>query len=534
MSRAGKASSSSITLDSTEAQELANLDGRALYRGLPTAAIAALRTAVPVRLIAGRSTFHGAEVMLQADTLAVRRAVLEDRAEASHHRAVRARTQEADARDDGEANAYRDRARKAEDDRKEALAELRTLDAPAAEPMAGPFDAYADVFVPALTRLATCDNEMTQEENQALDRLMPHLVLRRRPDGLWWASAKLLINTVDGVGEVGPIEWPVGTGGFGTGQLRAQVDMSKYPNNGSRTLLKHQMAQAGLTPLAAQTLINAPLPQLAHVVLYGTAGVPLPGWVGAQWREPTFVAWVTARYRDPQFTWMGSGRYTRVDPFRQAVATFAARHGGPFTMEDLRKEVMVLRNELVTRVARPEQQGRRAKKGMTYWLPSLRSDFADKRIYKDTTMEGIRCVCGEYADHALKAPEVPRTLLCDCGRMVDAAEFGMPDELRFPDAYRDLKLHYDTARALTVQRFSTPPTQWKGRLRSILMQDDLLDAGVSRTDLAVAIGCDPMNIYSALEQLVNRGLLEQEKVGRRVIMSYTPAGRDLAVELQRG
>jgi predicted transcriptional regulator len=533
MTRAGRAVGSSITLDSTEAQELANLRGPALYAGLPAAAIAAFRTAVPVRRIAGRSTFHGTQVLLQAESLAVRRAVLEDRAEAEHHKAVRARTQEINARDDDEANMYQERARTAEDARKTALAELAALDtAPAKPTSSGPFDAYVDVFVPALARLATCSNELTQKESQALDRLMPDLVLKRRDDGVWWASAKLLINTVDGVGELGPIEWPVGTGGFGTGQLRAQVDMAKYPNTGSRTLLKHQLTEAGLTSLAAQTLINAPLPQLAHVVLYAKAGVPCPGWVSAQWHDPVFVAWVTARYADPNFTWMGSGRYTQVDPFRQAIATFAARHGGPFTLTDLRKEVMVLRNELATRAARPEEPGRRAKKGMSYWLPCIRTDFYEKRIYEATTMEGILCECGEYADHTLKAPEVPRTLVCDCGRMVDAAEFGMPEELRFPDEYRDLKLDYDVARALTVQRFSPPPERWKGRHRDILRQERLLAEGVSRTDLATALGTTVPNLASALESLVNRGLLQQEKVGRRQMMSYTTAGRELAAQLR--
>lgn len=160
-----------------------------------------------------------------------------------------------------------------------------------------------------------------------------------------------------------------------------------------------------------------------------------------------------------------------------------------------------------------EQPSRSAKKGMAYWLPSVRSDFLEKRIFKSTTMEGILCDCGQYADHALKAPEVLRTLLCDCGRMVDAAEFGMPDELRFADEYRDLKLHYDTARALTVQRFSTPPSQWKGHLREIMCQEALLTEGVSRTDLAGAIGCTTATMFPALGSLVNRGLLQEDKVG---------------------
>jgi hypothetical protein len=529
MSRAGRSSTSSITADSTEGQTVAYFTFDELHIGLARGAAAAVRSGVPAKVLAGQSMFVGTDApVAPPDTLALRRLALEDRAEAAHLRARRALESFLSAQDDEKAKEYKSIENNALADRREALVELADLEKPPLPRPVAPFDALTNIIVPALSRVATCQGDFTVKESHALDQVIPDYRLQRRSDGLYWGTATVLLNTADGVAELGGFDFKAGVGGRGTALLRGQLDNSHLHNEGSRAFLRSTLEEAGVTAGAALTLVNAPLPQLAFAVLHGLVQHEWPDWVSEEWRQPAFVRWVTAVYSDRAFSWLGRGRYLDSAPFRQATLWFASEFGGPFSIADLRTKVPVDRLALLAHLT----QVRKTPHGKTSpWYPSLVDVTSAKRFYESSLASAIRCECGAVADHALRAPEVPRALLCDCGQMPDAKEFHMADDVRFPSDYARLKMTFEVAVGVVREQLAARTNAWNGRTKDIILLGPILEDGATQRQIAAAVGGSHASMWQPLETLVQRGMLAKDSSQVPFVFRYTPLGVRKAAQL---
>jgi hypothetical protein len=133
------------------------------------------------------------------------------------------------------------------------------------------------------------------------------------------------------------------------------------------------------------------------------------------------------------------------------------------------------------------------------------------------------CVCGGFARVAICAPEVPRRLLCHCGRMMAAAEFGMPDDVRFPDEYKTLSPSREAC-AIFAKRDSGRGAQPRlGPTAAKILQIPGVQAphGLTSKEIAAVIGVGVMSARDTLRRMEAKGWIrrslspDKPEVGRR-------------------
>ncbi|WP_182111677.1 recombinase family protein [Actinotalea sp. JY-7876] len=303
------------------------------------------------------------------------------------------------------------------------------------QPAGGPpptFESATDVLLAAMATLVR-GTRLTPEEHAALRILVPDVRLARDPHGAWTAEATVRMPVADGVAELGPIQWQVARSGVGVPSMRAArraAPQTAESRAEARYRLEHD---AGIAPEAARLLTAAPFPELAQLVLHARTGRALPAWLDEPWREPKFMAHVAATYGANPSSWTGPSLYGRRLPRAQAVVDCTAT-AGRLTLAGYR-DVMpgVDANEMWV-FARWHQDASRR-----------RGPVVNREIAADGTwsLTNRFCRCGKAALFVVHAPEITGSLMCECGLTVDADPGSTADGVRFPDAYRTLRVTRD-------------------------------------------------------------------------------------------
>jgi hypothetical protein len=254
-------------------------------------------------------------------------------------------------------------------------------------------------------------------------------------------------------------------------------------NPSARRSLKVLLRELGLVEEPVNTLAHSLFPELPQIVAYAVAGTGLPAWVNDEWREPRFVEQVRRIYTDPDFAWRRTGQYVEMVPHRQLLAYYATEHE-TFTAADVFRDLPVSEPRFAVRYA--QDRSHRNAKIRPFGATIVPVD-GDPTMFSRFT--GVRCLCGRIADIVARVPEVPRNLLCECGRMPDAARYGVDPNLRFPTAYRSLRLERAYAEKRTQLLFETMRTdRLSTRCSATLSLHEQLTQGVTERELADAVG----------------------------------------------
>lgn len=486
--------------------------------GLIDALISALRTGVPVTQLPDHAMFNTERVHVsydlrkqQLDSLH-----LELQEALSLKDAARDRAKAAQRRDDSEAadeyDADASVHRAAAKRHQSAIDALREDPHTPAKPT--PFDVRADVWVPTLKSIKASGGQLNQDEISALNLILPEL--RVEPVGhRWQGVATLRITTSQGVAELGPIRWDIDSAARGAqvvALLRGRPidtgETRRKPEIVADLVHTNKIGRA-----AALVAVNAPFPELRAVLLHTLCDEPWPAWVDDQWRSPTFAHWIRDVYTNPAWNWMSNGRYTRLSAHRQ-LAVHTAATEGTCSGGQISERIGTARTD-VTRYAHDV-----TFKSMRPWRRSL-TLLESARPARNSILGPITCVCGNAATIVARAPEVVTDLLCDCGRMPAGEKFGAPADLRFPDAYRDLRLSEkhciaELGRATAKQATSLPPRSRK--VLELLAVED----GQNEGELRQASGLVGLN--RALARLHTQGFIEPRQGATRR-WHLTSAGR---------
>lgn len=427
------------TADNPNGQRIAWLRADLLLNGAVRALRDAIGEGVPVRRLATLATIRASTPASLLDMEAAQLRDLDNELKAAKRRARRAEQYAIDSEDDEEARRWLAESRRARSEERSICEKIHAANSRDSERVPeSSLHAETKLLGDALSRLATCGNRMTQDEIQALEFVMPTFSALPDESGQWWATASIRLVLTDGIAELGPIRWPLGGRGFGTSTVSASIAQPTVvgEDGQSRAVLKEKLVQAGIRVAARRLLLAAPFPQLPHVVLFGKAGVPFPEWVGEQWRQDPFVRWITDVYTGAIPSRLAKN-YAHASPIRQAVADTVAEHGGKMTVAELQAALPPISVRYLLTMKGHE----RGRYGGPGWQPVvLAGEDARKTEVRARTFRSVPCPCGGLATIAARVPEVPRHLLCKCGRMADAADHGMSDDVRFPDEYLALAM----------------------------------------------------------------------------------------------
>lgn len=521
MSGGRRARDRSQEFNPAEREVIAHIPASALLEGFVKAFLTALRSGVPATRLAGYTIYSAAASHVAVNTWQNSVDQIERKLAEAKRKKKRAKSYAFNAEDDDEAEEWYRTHRAASKEVKQLKADLKQLrQAPREAPLDGPFDAYTHVFTKAMENLAACGNKVSQAQHTALRTLVPRMTIGYR-DGTLWASATVRINTTEGVAELGPIEWTVGTGGTGSQRARALASTAprQLPNRSRAGLRRRLELETGMTADAAATLTNAPFPELASVVLHHAVGADYPDWVGGDWRDPEFGEWVTKVYTDPDFCWRGSGRYVRLSPERQAVVNYAAEHL-KFTATDLAQAVPTLLVRRVAEFAKAEVPRLKIRP----WQPiivGLGSPVRGSKV-ASRTYAAVMCECGRPATVSAKVPEIPSDLLCACGLMPNAAALGLSETLRFPDEYQRLRMPHAEVMADLEQRKADWIVELTATAKAILKTTLVLGEGATQRQIETVVNSTSVN--QQLRALADVGLLQRsDRVPAR--WSVTPQGR---------
>lgn len=521
--RAGRTVRSPITADSSDAQIVGYPDQQKFLRGLADALSHALRTGVAVAMQPSQNLFVDGSSHNLTDSHDQRVSSWESILEEAGRAARRAKSLAMTAVDEEEAEEWSCELRKHRNRSREARAELDRLRDSSARTTHTPavaFDALTDIWLRALTNIGTTPR-FPQEQKQAFDTVVPHLGLVP-VRGVWWGFAVVRINTTEGMAELGPIWWRYGRMGGGIGTRAATMNVPAT-DKASRRHLRHKLVRSGrITPAAAMTAMSAPFPQLPQVLLHALCGEPLPSWVGPQWRDPIFMQWVVDVYTDEEWAWLGNGKWGRTSALRQFCADQAAAHG-EVSISNLER---IVGGGLVKTLRMLSTRGRESK--MRPHGESARWFEGLSGIYRDRVCRPYVCdACGGTSMIAVRVPEVTTDLLCECGAMAGRSTGApVPEGLRFPDEYRQLRIPADEALEEVRETYGglngLAPS-----MRQLLLTSPLLDTGATQLQLARAGGLPgkPLGgVSSILLGLESAGLVTHDGA-RPALWSYTEAGR---------
>lgn len=516
--------------DGDEAQIVASFTHARLMGGFAAAAVSACRDGVPVALRPGETlySFHGGG--LHVDRFEQRIKALQARQEKVDREIQNARfiikTSDDDEQRASWASTERDllRERKSLETRIAQVKE-RSDRQDAAPPV---LLTVAAAVHQALTGLAVPDRRVTQAQYQALRLVVPVFRFDQDELGQWAGTALLRVPLAKGgVAEIGPFSWPLGAGGRGRARVVSRTADARRAEDRS-TVRTRLRASGALTMQAEQALLNATFDELPYVVLHGVTGMALPDWVGPQWRTPEFVAWVTRVYTQDPFLWADSGRYVTQSPHRQLLAHLC-RQQDVVPLAAVKELVPVPERNAFLRLKRAWV----ARSGVTWpaavaWVGGLKG----KGAMRARGFTGTRCSCGLVAHIVARVPEVPRALLCECRRMPDAALYGMPADLRFPDAYAQaLLMPLEACVEEIWTDLSTRRVKPSAAMQVVLEHDELLRAGCSVWDLEQATGLPRAKVRAAVERLYGYAFLSKDDV---VAGMYRMAHPDLTASLAVG
>ena len=423
-----------------------------------------------------------------------------------------------------DATSHRKRANKA----KERVKRLKAL--PPAVASDGPIDIVEEVWVKALLTLRlNAGKAVSQQQKNAIDLLVvdwDHEWI----DGQLWLKAWLRLNTSRGVAKLGPVRWRVYTPAQGSTRLNLSLGGTEFDPDHSRRQYTALLAQTPVHGEAAKVALNG-FPQIKHVLLHHLGGVPLPDHVGAEWTDPRFVAWLVKTYTNPQFGWLGHGRYMFFVAMRQYVNSFAARHPDGFTLNDLRQEIPVLSPNDLGKYSIDEYVGTKRQNDKDRKAPPWYASIVlrgGKTRGRDATFGPVMCVCGSPAEISARVPEVPRALLCRCGRMPDAERFGMDPDLRFPSEYTaHLLISAEECRSVIVENFNKRKANLKG-LQVAVLRYPGLHTGSTPAEMLRSLAATA--IHTPLDQLEAFGLIKR-MADDPTKWIYTDEGRERALRL---
>lgn len=450
---------------------VAVLDHDDLVGGCVDAIIDALRNGVPVEQLPGQTVFASAHVHQSVDSQAQQReywtSVLKD----ARHRMRRARDHADDPNNsDAETDDYRRRAREQEKRADHAQRQLNksfeTVDTGASS---APFDVMADVWLPALAKLRN-SRALNQREFHALKTVLTDFRIIRR-EHRWVGQVHVQVNTKNGAAILGPIEWVIEASARGNHALASRISTGQQPTPLQRKSLEMRLQSAGVRRDAIHTLLNAPFPQLVHIVAHRTLQDPLPDWVEGRWRDEVFMNWIATVYTAPDWKWLIAGRYTHVPHSRQLYVDLLAELG-PSRGRDLRTDRPYVHVPALDRAAVGVRHGKR--RPIQPNLQIVEHHYKKtERIYAPMT-----CECGQPATIAVLVPEVVTDLLCGCGRMVGPAATDAPRDLLFPEEYQGLRLSREEC-IEQIERTARKRDIFPQRHRDIL--EHLVDSGAPLT-----------------------------------------------------
>jgi DNA-binding MarR family transcriptional regulator len=504
-------------------------DQEAFTKGFVTAFIAAVRTRVPARLflISGELSCDGRALDPAVHQRRLHRARLKYR-NARRHRISSTKAEiEAKLAVDKSRFAYEARAAaKREQDAKRAYQALRAeTTSPVGPEASRQFDAYAHLLVPAMARIYHCGGKVTQSEAHAFRQLVPNFAMSQR-DGQWWAHAWVRMATTQGVAELGPIDWCVGSGGSGSQLFRARHGNKAVEAVSLRKTLRQQLNRTGISKRATATLTSASFAELPLVVLDQLTSCGLPDWVDEEWRQEAFAHWVAQVYSDANFPWGANSRFAYAAPVRQLVVYYAVDRG-EFTTRQATDDLYLGTNQDIYRLVRPEV--RRDTQTTRPMQPCVVGPDVT-RLRPDTVLSAVVCPEGHRADIWTRVPEIPRDMLCSaCLRMPDSDMHKMPPGVRFPSAYRSLQLGREEVEAHRVAYLQKRRLSLGTREVRVLTLWNLLDQGALDATMAGALGTGTLS--HALNRLCRFGYVMKEDKQYGARWSYTDAGREKAREL---
>lgn len=354
---------------------------------------------------------------------------------------------------------------------------------------------FGDILDAALRNILTCEDRVSQQKFQALQTVVVNFRMDPNPAGVVEASADVLLPIPGGgLGLFGPVRWPAGAGGKGPLAIRARQAAFAPDDIRDEVLeLLHAYPQVGREPALA--LVTTPFAELAHVVMHGLNGRPFPDWVGQEWREQPFVDWITTVYTTGFPTWASQGRYTMVSRERILLVQFAAQTGS-FTEDDLLELIDCPAPVFLDWCAIDKSMG----PGTKPWFSPVEKAYGRRGSVSYTN---VLCDYGHRATLVAHVPEVPRDLLCpECMTMPERENFGMPVDVRFPVAYREV-LHIDLRECLEELRLRWSEKTWVDSE----FRTQLLDAlaqfpdGSTAPVLARILGVRQQNIQTDLRRL---------------------------------
>lgn len=302
MVRDGRSGRSLIGRHAADMEIVGYADFTGMMNGMADAFLEAMRVGVPARMLPGQSMFGQRRSLSSVDVWNEKMTSLNAALSQATREAHSAKEMAVEAHADGDLDMKREYAK---------TASLRTADAARLRRAAAaleeeqvvpeqttPFDVRADVWVPALRRLKTCEGKLTQAERVHFQMIFPKFKMEL-VDSVWWAVATMRLNTVEGVAELGPVRWPVNAQGRST---VLSMNRSATPTGERRTRneIVAVLEREGVVRDAAQTVTNATFRQLRHIMLHKVCGEELPDWVGPQWRDPLFMDWIVRIYADPE------------------------------------------------------------------------------------------------------------------------------------------------------------------------------------------------------------------------------------------
>jgi hypothetical protein len=372
---------------------------------------------------------------------------------------------------------------------------------------------FAHVLVAALRRLVESAGSLSAEEAAALRTLIP--VFEVDPVAHKAVAVVRLIARPSKPGEqarvaeVGPFAWTLERVGVTSGTYihADESEVIEIPST-SRAALKSVLESAGLTSDAAATALNGPM-SLPLVLAHRLAGTPLPQTVDGRWLDDDWVDHLVRIYADPAYVHLGHGRYTQAFPLGQAVLYYAERHE-TFTAAEARDALLAGQTSQIHSFAAAAAQ----RSGQLRPTPQLlvHRDVVRRRASELTRLSGVRCVCGSVAAVWCPRPEVPRGLLCECGRMPDARQFGLSEDFLFPPSYA---VRVSEAECLTVLegQFEERKSRLNPKLAAMLTMlracPEPLTAASMSAELGARAGTPSVRVTVDLDKLLLFGLVEK-------------------------
>ena len=325
-------------------------------------------------------------------------------------------------------------------------------------------------------------------------------------------SANLRLPTVEGaVILAGPFTWQLP---FRTprGALAARQHLGENATEPmhhaavTATLRAH-----GLTADAAETAVMAPMKWLVPALLNRIAGQPMPPDAPDEWRARPFMDWLVQVYGSPTFTKPANRRYTLLNFTGQLVVHTINELDGFATVAQILQRTPInlpisIRKAATTRTTMDSRDGR--VRPTPHAIDS--GTPTGKRPHGYAARQPLTvptCRCGAAGTWVCSAPELPRSLLCANLHMIDAAEFGMAEDVVFPADYIALAPSIADCHTWLTREYSLRDNPPLGAAAAAVLElrDLAAPDTMSTREVAMAIGRSHATTRVALHGLARHG-----------------------------